>query len=133
MSFDRAEYQRQYRATPKGRAAIKKYNRSKSARQAVKKYRDGPENKEKAYNNTKNYRARNIQKRQCQSKLTNAVRDNKIVRPTTCECCGSVCETQAHHWDYSQPFCVRWLEKDCHIELHNWARDFKEYYLSLGE
>jgi len=43
-----------------------------------------------------------------------ALKDGKLVRPATCEKCGSQSTIQAAHTDYTQPLSVLWLCLSCH-------------------
>jgi hypothetical protein len=43
-----------------------------------------------------------------------AVRNGRLVRPSTCDDCGAPGWIEAHHDDYSRPLYVRWLCKPCH-------------------
>lgn len=36
-----------------------------------------------------------------------------------CEKCGSTYKLQMHHDDYDKPLDIKWLCKDCHLEIHN--------------
>jgi hypothetical protein len=50
-----------------------------------------------------------------------AVRSGKIVKPSRCESCRLAPEPRelhGHHDDYSQPFAVRWLCRECHVRHH---------------
>lgn len=48
-----------------------------------------------------------------------AVRRGEIVRSITCEACGLIRATFAHHDDYVKPLDVRWLCKACHAAWHS--------------
>ena len=50
------------------------------------------------------------------SDINHAIRDGKIKR-LPCETCGSK-HSQAHHYDYSKPFEVKWLCRKCHWQEH---------------
>lgn len=43
-------------------------------------------------------------------------RRGKLV-PKPCELCNST-DVQKHHDDYTKPLAVRWLCRDCHLDLH---------------
>lgn len=47
-----------------------------------------------------------------------AVKAGKVVRPPACEFCGLIEKPHGHHLDYSQPFLVVWLCRDCHAAVH---------------
>ena len=49
------------------------------------------------------------------AKLNWAIKKGRIVRPDRCEQCGTVCKPDGAHYDYSQPFHVRWLCRSCHV------------------
>lgn len=50
--------------------------------------------------------------------VTNAIRDEKLIRPSQCSDCGSTCKPEAHHEDYTKPLDVTWLCRSCHCKLH---------------
>ena len=50
--------------------------------------------------------------------VSNAVRDGRLVRPSSCSECSSTYKVEAHHDDYSKPLDVRWLCEPCHKTWH---------------
>ncbi len=50
--------------------------------------------------------------------VSDAIKVEKLRRPSTCEECGLPTETQGHHPDYSKPLEVIWLCLKCHRNLH---------------
>lgn len=61
----------------------------------------------------------NIERRRVHIKLGSAVRSGRIVRASKCSECGKVGgRIEAHHPDYSRPFDVIWLCRQCHAKLH---------------
>lgn len=62
----------------------------------------------------------NREKHNARKKLLRAIKAGKVIRPTTCEMCGKenvMCE--GHHTDYSKPYDVMWLCKECHENMHH--------------
>lgn len=56
-----------------------------------------------------------------QKQLNNAVYNGKIQKPNKCERCKELKEKkqiEGHHEDYSKPFKVQWLCKQCHNYIH---------------
>jgi ribosomal protein S27AE len=51
-----------------------------------------------------------------------AMRDGRLVRPTTCERCGKGGLIQGHHDDYNKPLDVRWLCASCHAYEHGFGK-----------
>lgn len=51
-------------------------------------------------------------------KLRDAVKCNKIIKPLTCDTCGSGDRIQGHHDDYDKPLEVKWLCHSCHMIIH---------------
>lgn len=53
-------------------------------------------------------------KKRVHHKVSNALRDRKLLRPTACIRCGATGRVEAHHEDYSKPFYLEWLCSACH-------------------
>jgi hypothetical protein len=64
------------------------------------------------------WRKSNPEKYRAQTAVGNALRDGKLIRPTTCDACGKECVPHGHHEDYSKPLEVIWLCELCHVTLH---------------
>ena len=58
----------------------------------------------------------NAAKLKARSDLNNAVRDGRIVRPSTCSLCDANGGRSivAHHGDYARPYTVIWVCTNCH-------------------
>lgn len=52
-----------------------------------------------------------------QRQTNNAIKAGELVRPDSCEKCGKVGKTNAHHDDYRKMFDVRWLCYSCHGKI----------------
>lgn len=62
---------------------------------------------------------RNAIKKGASTMVGNAVRDGKLIKPETCEACGSIpSRLHGHHDDYAKPLDVRWLCPGCHSKWH---------------
>ena len=80
--------------------------------------KDNPD-KVKAYN--KKWKKENPEKRKAHRLVNNAIRDGKFVKPTACEDCGAEGVTlDMHHEDYSKPFEVDALCRQCHKDRHRY-------------
>ncbi len=62
----------------------------------------------------------NPERRAAHIKVSNAIRDGKLIK-APCEVCGSQV-SDAHHDDYSKPLDIRWLCKTHHGEHHKMLR-----------
>ena len=60
------------------------------------------------------WRTKNPEKYDAQTKLNNAVRDGKVFKPDTCSRCSGTGRVIGHHHDYSEPLDVIWLCAPCH-------------------
>ena len=60
------------------------------------------------------------ERRKATTMLHNAVRDNKVQRPSYCEFCGKECIPHGHHSSYAKDMwlLVTWLCSSCHGEIH---------------
>jgi len=86
-----------YRATEKGRVAMRKANAQ--------------------------HRIDNPDKAIARHAIQNAIRDGKIMRPTTCSVCGCVRKVESHHPDYTKPFEVVWVCRPCHRDIHRGEKE----------
>lgn len=74
--------------------------------------------KEKNRQYSSTHRKKFPNKVQARNKIHYHVKAGNIIRPDSCETCGTHCKPHAHHCDYSKPFEVMWLCKPCHSEWH---------------
>jgi ribosomal protein S27AE len=82
----------------------REYDRARGNRQS-KEYKDG-------------YYLAFPKKTKARTAVGNAIRDGKLVKPKTCENCGSGGTIHGHHDDYDLPLDVRWLCAPCHRRWH---------------
>lgn len=75
---------------------------------------------EKDRDRIRKYRNDNPDIYQAHNCVNNALREGKLYRPDTCECCGKICKPQAHHWSYKEEYWldVKWLCARCHADEH---------------
>lgn len=81
---------------------------------------------EKTRRHVAKYRERYPEKDAANRIFGAAIRSGKIIRPDTCEVCGTKPAPnrlgrptiQGHHDDYSKPLEVRWFCHPCHIQHH---------------
>ena len=73
----------------------------------------------------KKWQGRNPEKRAAHILVGNAVRDGKVLKPASCECCGQTGRIHGHHDDYSKPLEVIWLCQPCHGQRHRWLNDLR--------
>lgn len=103
----------------------KDYDRNRSHGDRVKnkaekhkeQYRSNDEFRDRIRKLSKESEFRRKLERDINNKLSNAIRDGKVIRPTTCQFCN--CDTkiiQGHHWRYDEEhkFDVLWLCPKCH-------------------
>jgi hypothetical protein len=67
----------------------------------------------------------NPERRRAQIKVSNAIRDGRLIRQP-CACCGEL-EVEGHHPDYGAPLDVVWLCPPHHRQLH------EEHEISLAD
>jgi hypothetical protein len=63
---------------------------------------------------SRQWRAANPQGYKAHSVAAYAVKEGRLVAPSTCEGCGLPKRLEKHHPDYSKPLLVVWLCKPCH-------------------
>lgn len=139
----RSDAKRYYRENPekfRARArAVPRERQNEIARRSREKHRDEVNAKTRAYFAAQdlNWHKRRylLEKARtgCACNLVaHAVRKGKIMR-SACEICGND-DTQGHHDDYTQPYVVRWLCRNCHESWHmrneprylpNWEEEFE--------
>lgn len=82
----------------------------------------------------KEWGMRNPNKRKAQCKVSNAVRDGRLEKKTSCENCGSEYRVQAHHESYEEDrwLDVVWLCDKCHKERHKIINEFRRNNLDVS-
>lgn len=92
-----------------------------------KKRSSEPERNAKKLSYSKKYTKENPIKRKAQNSIEYKIKSGQILKPCTCEFCGSSKSIHAHHSSYSEDMwnVVTWLCGKCHVRLH---KDF-EYQL----
>lgn len=61
----------------------------------------------------------NVIKRSASHIVNNAIRDGKIIKPSSCSQCNTTgVKIHGHHDDYAYPMTVRWLCSKCHTAWH---------------
>lgn len=63
------------------------------------------------------FRAKYPEKAAAHDAVRDALQSGRLVRPATCERCGSMKPLHAHHDDYSLPLAVVFACRDCHRHL----------------
>jgi ribosomal protein S27AE len=101
---------------------IREYDKSRAMLphrvQARKEYSNTEKGKIAKTRALKNYHERYPLKRASHVITGNAIRDGKLVRPSSCFECASTEKIEAHHDDYTKPLDVRWLCRKCHYKWH---------------
>jgi hypothetical protein len=113
----RAECQKRYRESEKGRALRAAWTEKNRARLSALHWHNKPRDKTTnvPYPKPDPEVARNAR-----VALGNAVRDGKVVKIPYCQWCGSAKKVDGHHASYAEDMwlCVTWLCRGCHIKLH---------------
>lgn len=96
------------------------------ARERTKRFRQTDKWKKLKKHYDQVYERENKEKIRAQSKVRCAIYRKKLVRPSVCDICHSVCKVHAHHNDYSKPFEIVWMCPTCHLyhhQKHRFHRD----------
>lgn len=106
-----AEYYRSYdkkrfQEDPKVKARHKRYQSTEAGTASMQSAR-------------KRWESKNTIKKAASTMVGNAVRDGRLIKPSSCEKCGNEPKRlHGHHDDYAYPLIVRWLCSKCHREWH---------------
>ena len=92
-----------YRASPHGREVYQAWTKTETGSISIQ-------------NRIDKWRKKNKEHRRCHSKISNAIRDNRLTRQP-CRICGTA-GGEAHHLSYDDPYNIDWLCKSCHTKLH---------------
>ena len=88
--------------------------KTEKTRDRERKRNSKPERMASIGKRAKQWRVNNPEKYAAHTKLNNAVRDGKIIKPKVCDECGLPSKLHAHHEDYIKPLEVKWLCVPCH-------------------
>lgn len=87
--------------------------------QAREEYAKTDEGRQAGNKAKKNWTEKNPIKKSASFMVNNAIRSGKIVKPQSCQFCGSNPQRlHGHHDDYAFPLVVRWLCPGCHSKWH---------------
>lgn len=100
---------KEYRKKNKEKILEKKNNWVRRNEERLKEYR-------RQYH--EDYKERSKAELKARTKLSNAIRDGKVLRPNKCDRCGKKCTPDGHHWNYAYPLNVVWLCRSCHKIVH---------------
>ena len=96
-----------------------RYHNDPRKKEAMERYQASEKGREKASQAKKRYQEKNPDKRAAHVILGNAVRDGRVIKPESCERCGTEsARIHGHHHDYAKPLDVEWLCPQCHMEAH---------------
>lgn len=91
---------------------------SENAREYDKcRHRENPARREYNRQVVERFRLKHPEKRKAHTAVSNALRDGKLIKATTCSC-GSTRNIIGHHKDYSKLLEVEWMCQQCHARLH---------------
>ena len=65
----------------------------------------------------------NADKRAAHVILNHAVAAQRVHKPEKCTVCGSGGRIEGHHEDYTRPLDVRWVCRQCHVNIHKEDRE----------
>ena len=84
-----------------------------------KKYSQTEAGKESCRKSKQKWQDDNLIKRAASTIIGNAIRDGKIIKPSSCsECNVTGVRVHGHHDNYAYPMTVRWLCSKCHTAYH---------------
>lgn len=84
-----------------------------------KRYSQTEKGRESCRKSKEKWRNDNVIKKAASIIIGNAVRDGKIIKPSSCSQCNVTgVRIHGHHDDYAYPMNVRWLCSKCHTAWH---------------
>lgn len=101
----------------------REYDKKRACRpdrvKARKEYAKTPEGKVSSLRAKLNWAVKNLEKRNANRKVNNAIKNGKLEKSYVCSVCGACgVKIHGHHDDYSKPLEVRWLCSPCHRKWH---------------
>lgn len=94
---------RVWRSSPNGKITYRKWSLTERGKEVIE-------------NRMANWTKKNAKKKHAQTMVSNAIRDNRLMRGF-CSTCGEQ-NAEAHHKDYNKPFDIVWLCKRHHMDAH---------------
>ena len=117
------KHQKEYRHTGNGKIIQKKYQQSEKGKTVAKKYEQTQKGRINRSKTTKQYFLRHPNRRRARAAVNNAIRKNRLSKPTAqrCFCCPDNAIHYHHHLGYAP---VHWLHiipvcTECHIIIHS--------------
>jgi hypothetical protein len=97
--------------------SCKECERAKARERMARWVRENPAAFKRKWKKAGRRRKGTIQHR-AREMLRAAIKAGSVVRPSTCEKCGTTCKPHGHHTDYQRPLDVEWLCIPCHYRAH---------------
>ena len=64
------------------------------------------------------YRKKYPERYVARSRVYEAIKSGKLIKPSTCIICNKERYLNAHHLDYKQPLNIMWVCASCHKKIH---------------
>ena len=93
---------------------VKLRQETEAGKLSERKRNQKPERRAALARTSQQWRINNPEKYKAHCKVAYALRKGTLIKPSSCQECGSIGKLHSHHEDYSKPLDVDWLCVPCH-------------------